>query len=212
MATEQKRKLAVGVPALLVVALLCAAFIGSVLFEGGPRIPRVRMSRVQIAKISIALLEYHGHFDSYPPDTGYGLDPTKSSGLYDSGSLWRHLTKPTRNPTTGEKVGPFLEEWPKEYMSPYDDPKLGRSFRLTDPWGNPFVFVGDPKRVIHCPGSFDLFSIGPNGTTASDEPGAARNLAYDGLDNDGNEKIDDAAELGAATRNGEVDDDVNNWD
>jgi hypothetical protein len=165
-----------------------------------------------LRQLSEAIKSYHETFAAYPPDTGYGLDPAKSPGTYDAGSLWRYLTQPVTDPATGEEVGPFLDEWPEEYMAAYSDPKLGPSFRLTDPWGNPFAFVGEPKRVVHNPGSFDLFSVGPDGVTASDEPGAAPNLAYDGLDNDGNGTVDDASELGAAARNGEVDDDINNWD
>jgi len=172
----------------------------------------------------------------YPPDTGYGLAPAKSPGTYDAGSLWRYLGRPVTDPATGETVGPFLEEWQKEYMTPYDDPRHGRSFRLTDPWQNPFGFVGDPKRVIHNKGGFDLFSVGPDGVTACDngiddrpesrvdtddvidcspDPlsgSAFDNRAYNRRDDDGNGVIDDSPEFGPeASRNGDIGDDINNW-
>jgi hypothetical protein len=197
-------------------AFLLLAGIGLLLiFMVGP--PRGRsharhMSAVvQTAILEIALAEYRSELGCYPPDTGHGLDPAKSPGTYDAGSLCRHLMRPVRDPATGEEVGPFLNEWPKDDMAAYDDPKHGPSFRLTDPWGNPFGFVGERKRVVHKPGSFDLFSVGPDGVTASDEPDAASNLAYDGLDNDGNGMVDDASELGAAASNGDIGDDINNW-
>lgn len=161
------------------VAFVLLAGVGLLIYtvDTFPTPPRPVRAMGQLARLSMALGEYRGHFGSYPPDTGYGLDPAKSPGTYDAGSLWRHLTRPVVDPTTGREVGPFLEEWPKECMAPYDDPKLGPSFRLTDPWGNPFGFVSDPKRVIHNKGLFDLFSVGPDGVTASDEPGAAPNVA-----------------------------------
>ncbi|MHC4253205.1 MAG: hypothetical protein ACYS9X_29145, partial [Planctomycetota bacterium] len=107
--------------------------------------------------------------------------------------------------------GPFLQQWPQEDLREYTDASAGRSFYLADPWGRPYAFVGERKRVIHNPGSFDVFSCGPEERTASDEPGASPNLAYDGVDNDGNGTVDDASELGGAARNGSDENNINNW-
>ncbi|MHC4505548.1 MAG: hypothetical protein ACYTFI_19760 [Planctomycetota bacterium] len=120
--------------------------------------------------------------------------------------------KPVRDPETGEKVGPFITEWNPKQLKPYNDARAGPSHYLADPWGSPYGFVGERKRVVHNRDSYDLFSPGPDGVTGSDATGAKPDLAYDGLDNDGNGIVDDAAELGPdASRNGEAADDINNW-
>lgn len=194
--------------ALLILAFvtLCAAIISAGLMRS--RSPR----RSDLARISIALDRYYLRFGMYPPDTGYGLDKEKSPGTYDAGSLWRYLVKPVRNPMTGRMADPFLRDWPERQLKEYEDARAGPSYYLADPWGNPYGFVGERKRVIHSKTSFDLFSPGPDGVTASDEHGARPNLAHDGLDNDGNGIVDDAAELGPdASRNGDVADDINTW-
>jgi type II secretory pathway pseudopilin PulG len=197
--------------AIAIVLFVGVIFVLCTDFKCNRRKWRCWRSQAQLARFSMALDEYRSELGRYPPDTGYGLGSAKSPGTYDAGSLWRYLVQSLVDPNTGKKIGPFLEEWREGYMVAYDDPKLGPSFRLTDPWGNPFGFVGEAKRVVHNPGSFDLFSVGPDGVTASDREGAAPNLAYDEVDNDGNGKIDDASELGAAARNGDIGDDVNNW-
>jgi hypothetical protein len=218
-----------------VALLLLAVPVVELLRGWHPRTWQGRL-RLQWRQLSEAIESYHETFDTYPPDAGYGLDPAKSPGTYDAGSLWRYLAQPVIDPATGEKVGPFLEEWQEEFVEAYDDPKHGPSFRLTDPWGSPFGFVGDPKRVIHNPGSFDLFSVGPDCVTAcnngidddsmsrvegdgvtdcSRDPRsryAADNRAYNRRDDDGNGVVDDAPEFGPeASRNGDIGDDINNW-
>jgi len=208
---ESPRKMAVGVPALVGAAVLCVAFVLTVSGPHGHVNPRRAKSRVQIAQLAMALAEYHTHLGGYPPDTGYGLDMETSPGTYDPGSLWRYLFQSVRDPKTGEALGPFLQEWPRDDLRSYTDASAGKSFYLSDPWGRPYAFVGEKRRLIHNPGSFDLFSVGSDGLTASDEPGAEPNLAYDGVDNDGNGKVDDASELGAAAGNGDLEDDINNW-
>jgi len=197
--------------AILFLVTLSGAIIGGVILSP-PRHPRRKMAFADRTRISIALDTYHLRFRAYPPDTGYGLDMEKSPGTYDPGSLWRYLVKPVRDPETGEKVGPFIAEWNPKQLKPYNDARAGPSCYLADPWGSPYGFVGERKRVIHNKDSFDLFSPGRDRVTASDRHGTKPNLAYDGLDNDGNGIVDDSAELGPdASRNGEVGDDINNW-
>lgn len=199
---------------LLVVLLLGAllSFRLLVLMNGPGHSPRRKRVRADFAKLSLALDAYHLRFKAYPPDSGCGLDMEKSPGAYDPGSLWSYLMKPVRDPQTGEEVGPLAGEWHPRRLKPYNDALAGPSYYLADPWGGPYGFVAERKRVIHNKDSFDLFSAGRDGVTACDETRAKPNLAYDGLDNDGNGIVDDAAEFGPdASRNGEADDDMNNW-
>ena len=169
---------------LLVVMFIMAilmAFIATVLINIGST-PRKKKALADIAKLSMALAEYKMHFGDYPPDTGYGLDMTGATGArpvyensagvnvptYDPGGLWRYLCKRVKDPKTGRLVGPFLEEWPQTQLMPYNDDLAGASRYLIDPWGNPYGFIGNRKRVLHSPGSFDIFSPGPDGVTACD--------------------------------------------
>jgi prepilin-type N-terminal cleavage/methylation domain-containing protein len=171
---------------LLVVMFIMSilmAFIAVVLMNIGSE-PRKRKALADIAKMSMALSEYKNHFGEYPPDTGYGLDMEGNRPVYvrkvrgefvnvptyDPGGLWRYLCRRVRDPKTGELVGPFLDEWPQSQLQPYDDPfdAAGQpsSRYLVDPWGNPYGFIGDRRRVLHKPGSFDIFSAGSDGVTA----------------------------------------------
>jgi len=195
---------------VMVILAILAASVGVVLVPMAGR-GRVEKARSQIRLLEDALSGYRAAFGSYPPDTGYGLDMESSPGTYDAGSLWRYLLLRVKDPATGEFRGPFLAEWPSEDKTEYADAHAGKSFFLTDPWGRPYAFVGERKRVVHNPGSFDLFSCGPNGETASDEAQAEPNLAYDGADNDGDGVVDDSGELGAAAANGTDEDDISNW-
>jgi prepilin-type N-terminal cleavage/methylation domain-containing protein len=245
---------------LIVMAIMAilAGAIAAVAIRGMGR-GSLEAARADINKVSLALEQYHMTFRTYPPDTGYGLKmdivrPVAKNGrdddhdgfideagedpsTYDPGSLWRYLARPVYDTRTKRMHGPFLE-WDLDKLASYNDPLFpGKpSFYLLDPWQNPYGFVGDPKRVIHNQGSFDLFSAGPDSVTAcnnevddpplggtgpdgagdpSDDPATTAlndNRAYNGKDDDGNGIIDDAPELGPeAMRNGDIADDVNNW-
>jgi len=165
---------------VMVIMAILMAFIATVLIRVGSR-ARVKKALADIAKISLALTEYHNHFGEYPPDTGYGLNMNGTDNTtrpeylnsadnlvptYDPGSLWRYLCRRMRDPRSGELVGPFLEEWPQTQMLPYNDRYEASSRYLSDPWGNPYGYIGTGKRVLHSPGSFDIFSAGPDGVTA----------------------------------------------
>lgn len=182
-----------------------------------------------IMRICIALERYFSELRALPPDTGYGLDMERSPGTYDPGALWRYLTKRVYDKRTGRWYGPYLE-WQERHMKPYTDARHGESYYLIDTWGNPYAYTGDPRRVIRNPGSFDVFSAGPDGVTACDNGrdddgdgmkdcsrnpmsrAPKDNRAYNGLDDDGDGVIDDKDELGPeAVLNGEVGDDINNW-
>lgn len=194
---------------VMVILAILASTVAAVLINMRSK-ARIERTRNQIALIVSALEKYRDEFGAYPPDTGYGLAMETSPGTYDAGSLWRHLARRVKHPRTGKLLGPFLE-WPQEDRARYADALAGESFYLADPWGMPYGYVGDPRRAVRNPGGVDVFSCGPDGVTASDKPGAAANLAYDGLDNDKDGATDDSAELGAAARNGTEDDDVNGW-
>lgn len=171
---------------LLVVMFIMAilmAYIAVVLMNIGSE-PRKRKAMADMAKLELALSAYEGKFGTYPPDTGYGLRmegdrpvyARKARGImvdvptYDPGSLWRYLYKQVKDPKTGRMVGPFLDEWPQSQLKSYNDvfnPAGAPPSRyLIDPWGNPYGFVGDKRRVVHNHGAYDLFSAGPDGFTA----------------------------------------------
>ena len=114
----------------------------------------------------------------------YGFDPEGARPLvtkmvkgvavdvptFDPGSLWRYLCNRVKDPRTEQYVGPFLEDWPQDQLLPYADVFDGAgsppSRYLADPWGHPYGFIGDKRRVLHNYGSFDIFSAGPDGQTA----------------------------------------------
>jgi len=199
---------------LLVVMAIIAILAGGIAAVVIHLTGRARVARAgaELRLISMALESYRRDLGTHPPDTGYGLDPGASPGTYDAGSLWRYLRRPVRHPATGRMLGPYLKEWSQAKLEPYTDAQCGPSFYLVDPWGRPYAYVGEAKRIVHNTGGFDLFSTGPDGRTACDAGGAAANMAYDGLDSDGNGIVDDADELGPdARRNGTGDDDINNW-
>jgi prepilin-type N-terminal cleavage/methylation domain-containing protein len=195
---------------VMVILAILASSIAVVLINMGDK-ARVERARAQISTIGAALAAYCDEFGSYPPDTGYGLDMEASPGTYDAGSLWRYLHQRVNDQKTGKLAGPFLHEWPREDLRAYEDASGEPSFYLADPWGKPYAFVGTTRRLIHNPGGFNIFSCGSDEKTASDDAPAEPNLAYDGVDNDGNGTTDDASELGAAARNGGDDGDINNW-
>jgi type II secretory pathway pseudopilin PulG len=171
---------------LLVVMLIMAILMGSVatvLMNIGSE-PRKRKAMADIAKMSMALSEYKSYFGEYPPDTGYGLSMTAAKPMYtktirgkrqqvptyDPGSLWRYLCVRVYDSKAEKWVGPFLDEWSQSQLQLYDDPDdlpaAVSSRYLIDPWGNPYGFIGNKKRVLHNPGSFDMFSAGADGVTA----------------------------------------------
>jgi len=186
---------------------------------------QVTAATEQIQRLHAALLRYRADLNALPPDTGYGLpadDPNAGAGrTYDAGSLWRHLGQ--RIEKNGKSYGPYINFRDSE-LAAYEDPVHGKSYLVVDPRGTRIGYIGDERRVIHNRGAFDLFSAGPDGKTAADFSGNASNLAYDGVDNDGDGIVDNAQELGAAARNGcltlvsadgdprEICDDLNNWD
>lgn len=205
---------------------------------------REKTARADIERISLALDRYQMEFGKYPPDTGFGLErePFQNPGTYDPGALWRYLVREVFDERRQRTFGPYLANWPGGRMKRYRDPLAGGrpAMYLSDPWGTPYGFIGDRKRVIHNRGAFDLFSAGrdkvtacndgkPNrdDTTRADCPSADEetglqppvlglgrndNLAYNGLDDDENKKIDDVNEFGPeAILNGDVGDDINNW-
>jgi prepilin-type N-terminal cleavage/methylation domain-containing protein len=225
---------------LLVVMAILAVLIGGIATVAlrasglGP----VKAAAADIQRIALALDAYKMDFRKLPPDTGFGLDidnPPVAKDVYDPGSLWRYLVVPVHDPYKNRVFGPYLE-WDQDGLVPYNDGRFaGQSYYLADPWGNPYGYVGDPKRVIHNQGMFDLWSSGTDGFSAhnnkekdGDSPYVdvqttnpmsrlqQDNRAYNGQDDDRNGFVngfvDDANEFGPeATQNGDVGDDINNW-
>lgn len=241
---------------VMVILAILSGYIATVALRV-PGKPREKKAQAEMLKLALALDAYQMRFRRYPPDTGYGLSKeddipyyTKVIGgaeipTYDPGSLWRYLLHRVQDNRTGRWYGPYLEEWEQEQMKSYThtwpDGSTTQSFYLTDPWGNPYGFIGERKRVINNQGSFDLFTAGPDGETAcdnnlrdneegedvmycSDNPQTEDdrdNRAYNTTSEAGQQvEVDDdndgfpnnVSEFGPeAILNGDVGDDLNNW-
>ena len=211
--------------AALVVIGVCALKYSQLLSSRSDERSRIAAAKSLIERISSALGQYQSDLKELPPDTGYGLsftDPA-SGKTFDAGSLWRYLAKKTIH--DGKSYGPYLQFSSAE-LAPYTDPVNGASFYVVDPWGTAVGYIGDSRRVMHNRGGFDIFSAGPDRKTGQDIiHQEAPNLAYDGIDNDGDGVVDNYTELGSAKFNGcltvasgdiqvplEALDDINNWD
>jgi len=225
---------------LLVVMSILTILVGTIAVVAlqastvGPR----KAASADMHRIGMALDNFKLDFRKYPPDTGFGLDIDNppSDCEFDPGSLWRNLVEPVFDSRRGKMMGPYLE-WEQDRLKRYPDARFtGDSYYLTDPWGNPYGYIGDPKRVIHNQGTFDIWSMGADGVTAynndeddyvdgeapdgyKDVPNTnpksqntLSNRAYNGEDDDRNGFVDDANEFGPeAILNGDVGDDINNW-
>lgn len=219
------------------IAMIVNVFINA---SGGAK---VKATKALIEKIGIALARYEGELRSLPPDTGYDMPfGTKTMKnpegeteiLYDTGALWRYLGRKLEvrraDGSVAKVVGPFTS-FSESELRQYDDMVYSgeRSYYVCDAWGNPISYTGSRSRVIHSRGSFDIFSAGPDGKTATNDGldngvPQTSNSAYDGKDSDGDGEIDNAPELGEAQMNGnltarkrekvgnEILDDINNWD
>jgi prepilin-type N-terminal cleavage/methylation domain-containing protein len=215
-----------------IILFLIAVIVGVFIRYG--EMSKVRATQKLIERVGIGLARYKAELRSFPPDTGYGMPKdTKKDGdlvLYDSGALWRYLGKEVvkyrADGTIVATYGPYMSFTPGELLQ-YEDSVYGTSYCVMDAWYNPLGYVGDPKRVIHNRGDFDLYSAGPNKKTAGDDGldnnpadtigGDAANNAYGGGDGT-------VVEMGEAALNGtltgtkktlvtgEVLDDLNNWD
>jgi prepilin-type N-terminal cleavage/methylation domain-containing protein len=215
----------------LVVVIAIIGFlmaILSVVFVNYTASARIKQTNALIRKLSIALQSYYSDCGRvFPPDTGYGLSMVggQAGVTYDPGSLWRYLGKAVvfhKSATdAGVTYGPYLTFGDRELVA-YTDPVNGQSFYVCDAWRRPLGYVGDPRRVIHKRGEFDLYSAGPDGKTASDRKTQANN-AYNNLDDDADGIVDNAPELGDTQFNGtlttvqkcqgtEKPDDINNWE
>ena len=215
----------------LVVVIAIIGFlmaILSVVFVNYTAATKIKSTHALMRKISLALQSYYSNCGRvYPPDSGFGLSPTAGNAgvTYDAGTLWRYLGKPVvyRISATdpGTTIGPLLAFTDRELVA-YNDPVNGPSYFVCDAWRRPIGYVGDPRRVIHKRGEFDLYSAGPDGKTASDR-NTTPNTAYNNADDNGDGIIDNAPELGDAQFNGtltttqkcqpgELADDINNWD
>ncbi len=205
--------------------MLCAAMLW-IASARSQENKRVAEAHALIRRLHEAIGRYVADHHQLPPDTGFGLAPDSvaqgAGKTYDAGSLWRCLSKQTQE--NGKTFGPYIQFSASE-LTAYQDPVKGASFYVADPWGTPIGYVGDARRVVHNPGSFDLFSAGPDRLTGVGNAPSPVNLAYDGLDNNGDGIVDNADELGAARMNGAMTvacnearttnahlDDVNNWD
>jgi hypothetical protein len=177
--------------ALVVIGALAFVFLWALPHWGG----RTGHPIPPIHKIDLALERYYMELRTLPPDTGFSPGPSHAD--LDPGSLWRYLCEPVYDPRAERWFGPYLE-WPPEKLRAYDDALRGESYQLLDHWGNPYGYAGDAESVVHNRGKWDVFSIGPDGVTASN----------DGVDNDGDGEADEPDER---RMNGAVGDDISNW-
>ena len=190
---------------LVVIGLIIfmIAFLGYMLVNAN-KTAKIRATQALMQSITISLGTYQSMNGALPPDTGFGL-PVGNNKNYDAGSLYRYLSLSAK---TGQGLPLHV---PTENLRNYTDPLYGPSKMIVDAWGNPIGYIGDPRRVIHNQGGFDIFSSGPDKKTASDDGidngklFNVPNTAYDGVGND------DASELGESALNGTLPDDLNNW-
>jgi prepilin-type N-terminal cleavage/methylation domain-containing protein len=160
---------------LTVIAILGAmlAMLG-VTMLGQVKTARTKATTLLVQRIETALARYEADFRCRPPDTGYGLPlGTVKNGdavVQDSGSLWRYLAQPLELRGSGgavlRVVGPY-EHFSESELLAYDDPVYGKSCCVADAWGRPVGYVGDRQRVVHNRGGADIYSMGPDGKTAS---------------------------------------------
>jgi prepilin-type N-terminal cleavage/methylation domain-containing protein len=196
---------------------------------------RIRATQKLIERLGIALAQYKAEMHALPPDTGYGMPITTLRAgdevIYDSGSLWRYLgqevVQKREDGSVVRTFGPYTKFLAGELVE-YDDGVYGKSYYVVDSWNTPIGYVGDPRRVIHNRGDFDLYSAGPNRKTAGDDglnndEGAdpdlpEQNNAYQAGGRGTVREMGEAALNGTSTSTkknkvkGEVLDDINNWD
>ncbi|MCY3022714.1 MAG: prepilin-type N-terminal cleavage/methylation domain-containing protein, partial [Planctomycetota bacterium] len=197
-----------------IITFMTALIIG--VFLGVPKPAGAKATQKLLERIGIGLARYQADFRCLPPDTGFGLamDTQKSGStiLYDPGSLYRYLAQEVvqrrADGTVVRVLWPYVRFSGSELRtykdSVYPDTAQFTNKYVVDAWGTPIGYVGDPRRVIHNRGGWDLFSAGPDGKTAcndkvdNDEDGQAdeANLAYDGAGKD------DVSEMGEAKYNG----------
>jgi type II secretory pathway pseudopilin PulG len=181
---------------LMIVIAVLMILVGLMVptISGIQKRARMKLAKTRLTAICLALESYRRTNANYPPDTG----PENEDGdtTNDPCSLYKYLGK-----------GGYME-FDKEdlrFVGPgeYD-------YIALDPWGNPWVY--EEHRSIftqpmtqaqyqaklaairpHNPMSFDLYSTGPDGQ---------KDPMHNGLDDDGDGKVDEADELV---------DDVTNW-
>jgi len=224
---------------VLVAISLLLFLMGFLVACGRDTFHRSRVSSTQalVHEIDMGLNRYYADFGHYPPDSGFGMpigsSVSGSEVRYDSGTLWRNLSKPVIDDRNGFKRvrGPYVT-FRAENLIEYNDATYGKSCYVVDVWGTPIGYRGDPRRALNNRGAADVFSAGPNKVTGSndkcDNDGTGidmpPDLAYDGIDNDGDGIVDNAPELGQGIWDGnlnelkrakgdgkEVLDDISNW-
>jgi len=199
---------------ILVVIALVLFLLGVLIMmaANARRQSQIAATKALIQTIAIGMEQYNAKFNSYPPDTGFGLprNGSKAGVTYDPGSIWRYLCRPVVDARTGNTLD-LQTNIHADNLVAYNDPVHGPSYYVVDVWGNPIGFTSDRRRVNFNLSGFDLFSPGPDKVTASDDGidngrfFNAPNTAYDGAGSD------DASELGEAALNGTLPDDLNNW-
>ncbi len=182
----------------ILIALL-APMIGSM-----RRKAQIRATETLIGSITTALNQYYTDFDEYPASTpDYAANATTPAGTKllgpapDANALYFCL-----NGATGEgfdlnkhHYGPYLKGVPKENLR-----AVAGATIIVDAWGRPLAYLncqahlqaGGAATLCHNR-TFDIYSIGPDGK---------KDPQNDDKDNNGDGRVDEAAELV---------DDVTNW-
>ena len=130
---------------LLVVLAILGILAGLVMAgaQAARRRGSITKAKTTVAALETAIAMYHGDLGAYPPTGNQGL-----------------VSALENDPDDLDWMGPYME-------FKQDDVQGGE---LLDPWGTPYVYVsvngGSPT---HRQRSYDLHSLGPNGT---DEDGA----------------------------------------
>lgn len=134
---------------MVIILIIAGMFVG----VSGPasQSAKKRKAEVMISALEVAIGMYKADTGSCPP-TGTGAAPDPGSQ-----TLYDHLTNTTAYGTGGSSA---ITGWSGLYMNFRGGDILGG--QILDPWGTPYNYSYGAWTNNPYPGSFDIWSDGPN--------------------------------------------------